>query len=147
MMIKSISTLLVLGMLSTSSLSAKNGDQYIGVQNLGISYKLDFSDTTAIQGVIGKSIAQDGLVFEASGIYKLPIERYVNGLGYLSAVVMRSDYGDNEISFGASASLGVEVDIRAVDKDLPPVFLSGKGGIAVGLLNTFDYGIGIHYKF
>jgi len=144
---KIISSLLVASALFTAASSAKEGDQYIGVQNLGISYKLDFSDETAIQGVIGKSFAQDGLVFEASGIYKLPIERYVNGLGYLSAVLMRSDYGNNDISFGASASVGVEVDIRAVDRDLPPVFLSAKGGISVGLVSTFDYGIGIHYKF
>jgi len=144
---KIISSILIASVLFLTASSAKEGDQYIGVQNLGISYKFDFSDETALQGVIGKSFAQDGLVFEASGIYKLPIEHYVNGLGYLSAIVMRSDIGDNDISFGASASLGVEVDIRAVDRDLPPVFLSAKGGIAVGLLSTFDYGIGIHYKF
>ena len=144
---KIMGSILTAFVLFTTAASAKAGDQYIGVQNLGISYKFDFSDEIAMQGVIGKSLAQDGLVVEASGIYKLPIERYVNGLGYLSAVVMRSDFEDHEISFGASASLGAEVDIRAVDKDLPPVFLSAKGGISVGLLNTFDYGIGIHYKF
>jgi len=133
-------------MLSTVLL-ADAGDQYIGVQNLGISYKIDLTNETAVQGVIGKSFAQDGLVFEASGIYKLPIEKYVNGLGYLSAIVKRSDVGDNDISFGASASLGVEVDIRAIDRDLPPVFLNARGGLAIGLSNTFDYGVGVHYKF
>jgi len=144
---KKISNILISVAMLTSVLSANSGDQYIGVQNLGISYKLDFSDTTAIQGVIGKSFAQEGLVVEGTGIYKLPIERYVEGLGFLSAVVMRSDNNDHTISFGATAGLGVEVDIRAVDKDLPPVFLSARGGLSVGLLNTFDYGIGIHYKF
>lgn len=143
---KILNVLIGTAMLSTVLL-ADAGDQYIGVQNLGISYKIDLTNETAVQGVIGKTFAQDGLVFEASGIYKLPIEKYVNGLGYLSAIVMRSDVGDNDISFGASASLGVEVDIRAVDRDLPPVFLSARGGLAVGLLSTFDYGIGIHYKF
>ena len=144
---KFISAIILLLSLFSTTLSANAGDHYIGVQNLGISYKFDLTNETAIQGVIGKSFAQDGLVIEASGIYKLPIEKYVNGLGYLSAVIMRSDVGDNDISFGASASLGVEVDIRSVDRDLPPVFLSAKGGISLGLASTFDYGIGIHYKF
>ena len=38
----------------SSALCASAGDQYIGVQNIGISYKLDFSEETAIQGIIGK---------------------------------------------------------------------------------------------
>ena len=143
---KILNVLISTAMLSTVLL-ADAGDQYIGVQNLGISYKIDLTNETAIQGVIGKTFAQQGLVIEGSGIYKLPIERYVNGLGYLSAIAMRSDAGDHHISFGAGAGLGVEVDIRSVDRDLPPVFLSVKGGLAVGLLSTFDYGIGVHYKF
>ena len=131
----------------SSALCASAGDQYIGVQNIGISYKLDFSEETAIQGIIGKSFIQSGLLIEASGIYKLPIERYVNGLGYISAIATRSDDSDHTIGFGAGAGIGVEVDIRAVDRDLPPVFLSVKGGLTVGLSSLFDVGLGVHYKF
>ena len=144
---KKITSVLTAITVFSSALCASTGDQYIGVQNLGISYKIDFSEDTTLQGIIGKSFMQDGLLLEVSGIYKLPIERYVNGLGYISAMGLRSDGDDHTISFGAGAGVGVEVDIRAIDRDLPPVFLNAKGGLTVGLSSVFDVGIGVHYKF
>ena len=140
--------------LLTSASSAKEGDIYAGLQWYGLSGKYDVTDKMTAQAIVGLW-GYSGLTSVTGRIlYKFKEKRDYNLYGYGSVSSWSwSDTFYDETVFGFGAGAGGEYDIRGIDRNFIPLFISLDLGIQVA---SFDHyggfaglglGLGVHYKF
>ena len=151
---KFISSLVVATALLTTTLSAKEGDTYLGLQWYGLSGKYDINDKVTAQAIVGLW-GYTGLTSITGRInYKFQEERFYNMYGYGSITSWswsNSLYDETVLGFGAGA--GFEYDMRGLDRDFIPLFVSADLGIEVasfehyGSFAGIGIGLGLHYKF
>jgi hypothetical protein len=147
--------LLFLTSLATSSISADQGDVYLGLQFPGISLKYDMTDTLNVQGMAG--VYGDLSMYTARTNYKFKREKSYDLYGYGEAGLIQWDGGgslfasESVPTFGAGA--GIEWSLSKVLGNDLPLFISLEAGYAVasfenyGTYSGLDFGGGIHYKF
>ena len=153
---KIISSLVVATALLTTTIFAKEGDWYGGLQLSGLSVKKDISHTSTLQGIVNTfGYGYDVTVLGFTGRYinKIKQEKnynfyWVAGAGFLTA----SSSDVSETAFHGEAGIGAEYDIRGLDRDFIPLFLSAE--VDAGFVTVSGYGgagvgidLGIHYKF
>ena len=154
---KSIVKLLIVSLLITSSISAKEGDWYAGVQLNGLSVKRDISNNSTLQGIVnfwGYGYDVNVLAFTGRYIRKVRQRRFYNlywvaGAGVVAASSNNSSLGT---AFHVEGGIGAEYDIRGIDRGFIPLFISGE--LDAGFVSVSGYGgaglginIGLHYKF
>jgi hypothetical protein len=151
---KIISSLLVATALLTTTLLAKEGDKYIGLQWYGLSGKYDVTDKISAQAIVGLW-GYSGLTSVTGRVnYKFKEQNFYNIYAYGSLSSWSwSNSLHSETVFGFGVGAGVEYDIRGIDRNFIPLFISADLGVQVA---SFDYynnfaglglGIGVHYKF
>jgi len=154
---KIISSMLVACALLTSSTSAYEGDWYGGAQLSGLSLKYDLTNDTTAQGIVnfwGYGYNVDVLSFTGRYIKKVKQARNYNfywaaGAGITTISGSNTNLGT---AFHGEAGIGAEYDIRGIDKDFVPIFISGE--LDAGFVSVSGYGgagigldVGLHYKF
>ena len=155
---KFISSLVVATALLTSTVSAQEGDWYGGVQLSGLSVKKDISNESTLQGIVnfwGYGYDVDVFSFTGRYIRKVKQEKnynlyWVAGAGF--ATVTANNTTLNSTAFYGEAGIGAEYDIRGLDRDFIPLFISAE--LDAGFVSASGYGgagvgidIGLHYKF
>lgn len=151
---KLASTILVASALLTTSVSAKEGDAYLGLQWYGLSGKYDITDKITAQGIVGLW-GYGGLSSITGRInYKFKEKNYYSLYGYGSISSWswsNSLYDETVMGFGAGA--GAEYDIRGFDKSFIPLFISADLGLRYASFSHYGgFGglgldLGVHYKF
>jgi hypothetical protein len=154
---KLISSMLVVSVLLTSSVSAQDGDWYGGVQLSGLSIKKDISNDSTIQGIVNFwGYGYDVDVLSVTGRYIRKVTQkknynlyWVAGAGVTTVSASNSNLGT---AFHGEAGVGAEYDIRGLDKDFIPLYISAE--LDAGFVSVSGYGgagvgidIGLHYKF
>jgi len=147
-------SLLLSILLLTTNIHAKEGDIYAGLEWYGLSAKYDVTDKITTQ-VIGGFWGYSGLTcFTGRGIYKFKEQNHYNLYGYGSLSSWRwSGYGYNETAIGFGAGGGAEYDIRGIDREFIPLFVSLDLGFQVANFDRYGgfgglgLGLGVHYKF
>ena len=145
---------LLLSTLLLTSIHAKQGDMYAGLEWYGLSGKYDVTDKVTAQA-IGGFWGYSGLTsFTGRGLYKFKEQDNYSLYGYGSVSSWSwSGYGYNETVIGFGGGAGAEYDIRGIDRDFIPLFVSLDLGLQVA---SFDHyggfaglgiGLGVHYKF
>jgi len=160
---KIISSLIVSSALLVTTVSAKEGDIYAGIQAsypaYGASIKYDFSDKVAVQGVIG-ALGTIGS-YNVRGIYRfMQKQDYWNIYGFGSVGVLTwggTRYYSSETTLSIGGGAGVEWDWQKFLKEkfrfkFVPLYSSIEVGFSTGSFDYYDYnagyiGAGIHYKF
>ena len=146
-------SLVVLALLSTT-VDAKEGEFSAGAENHGASVKYDVSDKITVQGIVGVWGYGDLTSMTARGLYKFYEKEDYNLYGYGSVSSWSWDntyYDETVLGFGAGG--GIEYDIRGIDPDFIPLYLSADLGFQVanfdhyGGFSGLGIGFGIHYKF
>ncbi|MEA1879537.1 MAG: hypothetical protein U9N11_02670 [Campylobacterota bacterium] len=150
--------LITMGLLSaallTSTLSAKEGDKYLGLQWYGLSGKYDITNKITGQAIVGLW-GYSGLTSITGRVnYKFKQTKYYNMYGYgsISSWSWSNSFYDETV-FGFGAGAGFEYDIRGLDKNFIPLFISGDLGLQVasfdhyGSFGGLGIGLGVHYKF
>ena len=151
---KFISTIIVALVLLTSTTFAKEGDKYLGLQWYGLSGKYDITDNLSAQAIVGLW-GYTGLTSVTGRInYKFKEQNFYNLYGYGSVTAWSwSNSLYDETVFGFGAGVGAEYDIRGINRNFIPLFLSADLGLQVA---SFDHyggfaglglGLGVHYKF
>jgi hypothetical protein len=151
---KLISSLLVASALLTSTVSAKEGDMYAGVQWYGLSGKYEVTDKLGVQAIVGLWGYSSLTSITARVNYKFKEEKDYNiyAYGSLSSWSWSNSLYDETV-FGFGAGAGVEYDIRGINRNFIPLFLSADVGIQVasfdhyGSFSGLGIGLGVHYKF
>jgi len=151
---KIISSLVVAAALLTTTLSAKEGDMYAGLQWYGLSGKYDVTDKITAQAIVGLW-GYTGLTSITGRVnYKFIEKNFYNiyAYGSVSSWSWSDSYYDETV-FGFGAGGGAEYDIRGINRNFIPLFISADLGIQVA---SFDHygsfaglglGVGVHYKF
>jgi hypothetical protein len=154
---KLISTIAIATALLSTTVSAKEGDWYGGVQLSGLSAKYDISNDSTVQGIVnfwGYGYDIDVFSFTGRYIRKVKQEKnynlyWVAGAGVTTVSASNSTLGT---AFHGEAGVGAEYDIRGLDRDFIPLFISAE--IDAGFVSVSGYGgagvgidIGLHYKF
>jgi hypothetical protein len=154
---KIISSMLVASALLSTTVSANEGDWYAGVQLSGLSLKKDISNNSTLQGIVnfwGYGYDVDVFSFTGRYIRKVKQEKnynlyWVAGAGVTTVSASNSTLGT---AFHGEAGVGAEYDIRGLDRDFIPLFISAE--IDAGFVSVSGYGgagvgidIGLHYKF
>ncbi len=151
---KVITSLLVATALLTTTLTAKEGDLYAGLQWYGVSGKYDITDTLTAQAIVGLW-GYSGLTSVTGRInYKFIEENYINYYAYgsLTSWSWSNDIYDETV-FGFGAGAGAEYDIRGFNQNFIPLFISAELGLQVasfdhyGDFGALGLGLGVHYKF
>ena len=159
---KIISSVIVASAILTTTVSAKQGDWYVGLQSswpaYGISAKYDLSSKLTVQGIVGGY--GYGNSFTARGLYKFKQRAGWNAYGFgqvglltWSGHYYHNDYSTSSLMAGAGA--GVEWDWRHyLGRDFLPLFSSIEIGYSMdfGGYDYYNYsgvyvGGGLHYKF
>ena len=140
--------------LLTSTTFAKEGDKYLGLQWYGLSGKYDITDNLSAQAIVGLW-GYAGLTSVTGRInYKFKEQNFYSLYGYGSVTSWswsNSLYDETVFGFGAGA--GAEYDIRGIDRNFIPLFISVDLGLQVasfkyyGGFGGLGLGLGIHYKF
>jgi len=151
---KIISSLLVACTLLTTTASAQQGDTYLGLQWYGLSGKYEVTNKISAQAIVGLW-GYTGLTSITGRInYKFKEKNDYNFYGYGSLSSWSwSDAYYNETVIGFGAGVGAEYDIRGIDRDFIPLYISADIGLQVasfahyGSFGGLGIGTGIHYKF
>jgi len=151
---KIISSVIVATALLTSTVSAKEGDAYLGLQWYGLSGKYDVTDQITAQAIVGLW-GYSGLTSVTGRInYKFKEKKHYNMYGYGSISSWswsNSFYDETVLGFGGGA--GIEYDIRGIDRNFIPLYISADIGVQVasfehyGSFAGLGIGLGLHYKF
>jgi hypothetical protein len=146
-------TLLISALLLTT-LQAKEGDVYAGLEWYGLSAKYDVTDKITAQAIGGFWGYSDLTSFTGRGLYKFKEQNNYTLYGYGSLSSWSySGYGYNETVIGFGGGAGAEYDMRGIDPEFIPIFISADIGIEVanfdhyGSFSSLGIGLGIHYKF
>jgi len=152
--LKKIIHLLLLTSLTISSISANEGDVYLGLQFPGISLKYDITDTLNIQGMAG--VYRDLNIYTLRSNYKFQRKESYDLYAYGEAGIIQWDARnsfENEAvpTFGAGA--GIEWSLSKVLESDIPLFFALEVGYSFASFNNYgtysglDFGGAIHYKF
>jgi len=151
---KIVSSILVVLIFLTSSVSAKSGDMYLGLQWYGLSAKYDVTNKITAQGIVGLWGYSGLTSFTGRVNYKFKEKNHYNLYGYGSVSSWswsNSFYDETVIGFGAGA--GAEYDIRGIDRNFIPLFISLDLGLQYASFSHYGgfgglgIGLGLHYKF
>jgi len=145
---------LLISALLLTTLQAKEGDIYAGLEWYGLSAKYDVSDKITAQA-IGGFWGYSGLTsFTGRGLYKFKEQNNYSLYGYGSLSSWSwSGYGYDETVIGFGGGAGAEYDIRGIDPEFIPLFVSADIGIQVANFDHYNsfsglgIGLGVHYKF
>jgi len=151
---KIISSILIVFTLLLTTSSAREGDAYLGLQWYGLSGKYDLTNKITAQGIVGLW-GYSGLTSITGRLnYKFKEQNHYNLYGYGSLTSWSwSDSYYNETVFGFGIGAGGEYDIRGIDRNFIPLFISADIGLQVasfehyGGFGGLGIGLGIHYKF
>ena len=151
---KIIQTTVLLSTLFLSNLNAKSGDIYAGLEWYGLSVKYDATDKVTAQIIGGLWGYSNILSVTTKGIYKFKERNYYTLYGYGALTSWAWDNGvENETVLGFGAGGGVEYDLRGLDREFIPLFVSADIGLQVAKFNHYrgfngvGLEFGIHYKF
>ena len=146
-------SLVVLALLSTT-VDAKEGEFLIGLESYGLSAKYDVTDKITAQGIVGVWGYDNLTTMTARGLYKFHEKENYDFYGYgaISSWSWDNAYYDETV-IGFGAGVGAEYDIRGIDPDFIPLYVSADLGFQVasfehyGGFSGLGIGFGIHYKF
>ena len=142
-------------LLFSTKINAKEGDFYAGLESYGLSAKYDVTNKVTAQGIIGVWGYQNNLTsITGKGIYKFKEKGHYDLYGYGAITSWSWDNGyQDETVIGFGAGVGAEYDIRGIDPDFIPLYLSGNIGLQVASFKYYSgfsglgLGFGLHYKF
>ena len=155
-------TLLSLLLILTISNLIADENIYLGIQSThpsdGISIKMDTTDKTAIGAILDLTGERRSYSFRA--IYKFKKRQFYNIYGFGEIGVWEWDrvyhHIDQESALGFGIGGGAEYDLRGLDIDFFPLFISAELAIyEIDFDDNYYYygedglglGIGLHYKF
>lgn len=130
----------------------RKGNYRIGLQSstlfkgtAGVSMVYDMNIDTSIQGIF--SLGSSSQIVEGRVLYRFHQQREWNAYGFGSAGIYNSSDSSDFIGGGG---VGVEYDIKTLDRTLPPVSVNADVGLIV--LDNFSsfnnkINIGFHYRF
>ncbi|MCF6245622.1 MAG: hypothetical protein L3J43_11390 [Sulfurovum sp.] len=152
---KIISSLVVATALLTTTLSAKEGDFYAGLQWYGLSGKYDVTDQITAQAIVGLWGYSSLKSITGRVNYKFIQKNHTDFYAYgsLSSWSWSSSVYGDETVFGFGAGVGAEYDIRGINRNFIPLFISADIGVQVASFDHYDnfaglgIGLGVHYKF
>jgi hypothetical protein len=151
--------LLILLLIWSNLISEDN--LYLGIQSSnpsdGLSVKMDITHKTAIQGIFDLTGERRSYSFRT--IYRFKNRQFYNIYGFGEIGIWDWDrayhhkYQETALGFGVGG--GVEYDLRGLDWDFWPIFISAELGIyKIDFDDTYYYyddglglGLGLHYKF
>jgi len=146
-------SLVVLALLS-STIDAKEGDFYAGLESYGLSGKYDVTDKITAQGIVGVWGYNSLTVMTGRGLYKFKEKEHYDFYGYgaISSWSWDNAYYDETV-IGFGAGVGAEYDIRGIDPEFIPLYLSADIGLQMANFDHYNgfsglgLGFGLHYKF
>ena len=143
-------SLIIIGNLAQAQ--TQRGNYRIGIQSstlfkgtAGFSVIYDKSVDTSIQGIF--SLGSRSQIFEGRFLYRFYQKKNWNAYGFGSAGIYNTF---DSPGFIGGAGIGVEYDIKALDRSLPPVSVNADVGLIVlDDLSSFNnkIRIGFHYRF
>ena len=145
-----IFSLFIMGNLAQAQ--TQRGNYRIGIQSsnlfrgtAGASVIYDMDVDTSIQGII--SLGSRSQIFEGRVLYRFYQKMNWNSYGFGSAGIYNNSDSNG---FIGGAGIGIEYDIKALDRTFPPVSVNADIGL-IFLDDLSSYNnkirIGFHYRF
>ena len=165
---------IILALVASPAFAAKKkkgGNKYewgVGYQAnfpaWGISVQKPFDDKITLQGIVGPGSLIS--TFAARGLYSLKGEKFWSIYGYGMAGLITYTGTDidffsptfgqttKEGSLGFGGGAGIEYNVQALSKDLPPIYFNAEIGLMAVKFEAFTspfsgmvFGGGAHYRF